>query len=141
MLTDMNQLIFSCNLNSLKIVREFVRARLSSHLIDKVTLNQIVLAVDEISANLIIHSNNKNPNQNIILSLDVLKTPKGISIELRENGIPFDYLQYNEPSIPELLEKGANGKLGLILVRRIMDKIEYLHFENQNICRLYKSLA
>ena len=141
MLTDLNQLIFSCNLNSLKIVREFVRTKLSAHVSDSIVLNQIVLAIDEISANLIIHSNHQNPDQNIVLSLNVLKTPKGISIELRENGVPFDYLQYNEPSIPELLENGANGKLGLILVRRIMDKIEYLHLGDQNICRLYKSLA
>jgi serine/threonine-protein kinase RsbW len=141
MLMNGNQITFSCNLENLQKVRDFVRQQLQSHNLTDLTKNQIVLAIDEVCANLIIHSNNQDKSQDIELSLQFIKTPQGIEVELKENGLPFDYLQYSEPTIEELVEQKSNGNMGLMLVRRIMDEIQYIRRGNQNICRLYKSLA
>jgi serine/threonine-protein kinase RsbW len=134
-------IVFPCDLKNLQSVRNFVRRELNSHLLTDLVKNQIVLAVDEVCANLIIHSNNQDNNQIIELNLEINQTPKGITIELTETGKPFDYLKYSEPTISSLIENSTNGKMGLMLVRRIMDNIEYIHRDNKNICRLYKSLA
>ncbi len=136
-----NQLTFPCNVKHLKTVRNFVRKELSKHQINEVLKSQLVLAIDEVCTNLIIHSNQNDDSKTIVLYLKILTAPKAISIELKENGKVFDYPNYKEPKITDLLESSANGQLGLMLVRRIMDKIEYIQQENQNICRLYKSLA
>lgn len=132
---------FSCNLSNLSIVRDFVRKQLSDFELNKITENQIILAVDEVCANLIIHSNNNDATKFIDLDLTIKPSPKGIMIELKENGIPFDYTKYQEPEIINLKENKTAGKMGMILVRRIMDKIEYLHFDDYNICRLFKTLT
>lgn len=118
-----------------------MRDQLSQLSLNEIQKNQIVLAVDEVCSNLIIHSNKNDESKTIKLSLSITRTPKGIAIELKENGIPFDYLQYHEPSLEELIEKQASGKMGLMLVRRIMDEIQYIRQDNQNICRLYKYLT
>jgi len=128
-------------LKNLQKVRDFVREKLKTSTFSNIEKNQIVLAVDEVCTNLIIHSNDSDNSKKITLSLNLVKTPKGLSIEFIENGKPFNYNTYSEPKINELKESQIKGKLGLMLVRRIMDKIEYLQVENQNICRLYKSLA
>ena len=136
-----NDFTFSCKLSNLQKVRNYMRDQLSELNLTEIQKNQIVLAVDEVCSNLIIHSNKNDESQSIKLNLSILKTPKGISIELKENGIPFDYLQYNETNIDDLIRKEASGKMGLMLVRRIMDEIQYVRQDNYNICRLYKSLA
>ena len=141
MLTVKNQITFSCDLNNLQMVRDFVRQELNKNSLSEITKNQIVLAIDEVCSNLIIHSNKEDESQEIALSLEILKTPQGIAIELKENGLSFDYLQYSEPIIEDLVEQRSNGNMGLMLVRRIMDEIEYIKQGNQNICRLYKNLA
>lgn len=138
---ESRSIVFPCDLKNLQSVRNFVRKELSKHLLTDLVKNQIVLAVDEVCANLIIHSNDQDSNQIIELNLAISQTPKGITIELTEKGKPFDYLKYTEPTIPNLIESSANGRMGLMLVRRIMDNIEYIRLDNKNICRLYKSLA
>ena len=132
---------FKCQLENLKKVRDFVRSELEKCEFSAIDKNQIVLAIDEVCTNLIVHSNLNDKNKEITLSLNLITTPKGLSIEFVENGIPFDYDHYEEPDIHNLKENRIKGKLGLVLVRRIMDKIEYLQVENHNVCRLYKSLA
>ena len=132
---------FSCNLSNLSVVRDFIRQELSNFNLNKILENQIILAVDEVCANLIIHSNQNDDSKFINLDLSIKNSPKGIVIEFKENGIPFDYSKYQEPQISNLKETKTSGKMGMMLVRRIMDEIEYLHFEDYNICRLFKSIA
>ena len=110
----------------------------SLHL-SSIEINKVVLAIDEVCSNLIIHSNQLDKDKKINLSLKLIQTPKGIVIEFIESGIPFDYENYQEPDLTQLLENKTSGKMGLMLVRRIMDKIEYLSKDNYNVCRLHKS--
>ena len=136
-----NVISFPCNLKNLQTVRDFVRKQLENENITDLEKNHIVLAIDEVCSNLIIHSNGNNEKETIVLKLSFSRTPKGISVELIEKGIPFDYIKYKEPNILDLKNNHSNGRMGMMLVRRIMDKIEYIQQDNQNICRLYKSLA
>jgi serine/threonine-protein kinase RsbW len=39
-----------------------------------------------------------------------------------------------------VIKSKRKGGLGIILVKRIMDKIEFESIQNKNICRLYKIL-
>lgn len=132
---------FNCDLKNLQFVRNFVRTELTQHALSAVVRNQIVLAIDEICSNLIIHSNKSDALKTIELKLSIVPSPKGITIELKENGTPFNYNNYIEPNLEELKTRRVSGQLGLMLVRRIMDKIEYFQVENHNVCRLYKSLG
>lgn len=130
----------SCEVSNLKSIRHFVESNLNP-LLSPTDVNLIVLAVDEVCANLIIHSNNCNEEAIIKLSLKIEKTPDGILFEIFDNGLPFDYQAYQEPSLENVIKKKLKGSIGLILVRRIMDKIEFTREKNQNICRLFKKVT
>ena len=136
-----NEISFSCKLSNLQIVRECVRSHLENEEMTTIDKGHIVLAIDEVCANLIIHSNKSDETKKIFLELTFVRTPRGVAVEIIEKGIPFDYLKYQEPNILDLKNNKANGKMGMMLVRRIMDKIEYFQRDNHNICRLFKSLA
>jgi len=45
-----------CSLNNLKGIRDFIRESLKGHGVTDVTMNEIVLAIDEMCSNLMIHA-------------------------------------------------------------------------------------
>ncbi len=127
----------SCAKSNLPDIRLFVANILEKHDYPEVEAHKLVLAVDEVCANLIIHANNCNPAESLSLSVSFNKN-KSIVIEIIDKGIGFDMNKYKEPTLNELVESKRKGGLGLMLVKRIMDKIEFKSEKNSNICRLIK---
>jgi len=120
----------------LRDIRMFVSGSLKNHALPDVQISTLVLAVDEVCANLIIHSHKCNPKEYIEISITI--DADSIVFDIIDNGAGFDISSYNEPSLGEIVKKKRKGGLGLILVRKIMDKIEMITEDNQNICRLVK---
>lgn len=130
------QLIIGCSKEELVKVRQFTSDILEGHKVPDLQAHKLVLAVDEVCANLIIHANDCNPNNHI--ELEIVLKPKQITFTFRDRGIGFDINKYESPSIDELVSSRRQGGLGLVLVKRIMDKIEFSTEKNHNICRLIK---
>ena len=76
-----NVIRISCSRANLKTVRDFVSAYLSVYHLSELHINQIVLAVDEVVANLIIHANAENESQYLQLKLAMEDHMFGIEIE------------------------------------------------------------
>jgi len=128
---------FPCSKDQLSDIRVFLSDVLSKHAIPEVEQNTLILAVDEVCANLIIHSHNCNPKEHIELKVDV-KDGAEITFEIKDKGTGFNIGEYEEPSISEIVKQKRKGGIGLMLVRRIMDEIELVEGKKQNIYRLYK---
>lgn len=125
-----------CEKTRLKDIREFITEKLKAYVHDDLEINQMVLAVDEICANLIIHSNYCNANEAI--NLEVFVEKDGVTFEISDEGEKFDIKKYKEPSIQEVVQTKKKGGIGLMLVRRIMDKVEFTNKEEKNTCILHK---
>jgi serine/threonine-protein kinase RsbW len=125
-----------CEKTRLKDIRKFITEKLKAYVHDELEINQMVLAVDEICANLIIHSNYCNANE--VINLEVLIEKDGVTFEITDEGEKFDHKKYQEPSIQEVVQTKKKGGIGLLLVRRIMDKVEFFHKEEKNTCILHK---
>ncbi|GAB3327897.1 hypothetical protein GCM10027429_02120 [Marivirga atlantica] len=128
-----------CEKTRLKEIRDFVSDKLQSYTTDEVEINQLVLAVDEVCANLIIHSNACNAQESI--NLEVLVNDDGVTFEITDNGVEFDFSKYQEPTIEQVVREKRKGGIGLMLVNRIMDKVEFLSQKNSNKCILYKTFS
>lgn len=96
----------------------------------------MILAVDEMCANIIIHTHQCNPDEYIKLTINI--RPKKIIFDIEDKGNGFDINEYIEPSLKDIIHKKKKGGLGLILVRRIMDEIKLIKNKNRNIYRLCK---
>ncbi|RNI26023.1 ATP-binding protein [Rufibacter latericius] len=134
-----NKIRVSCDRKNLKVIRAFVTDTLAPAHLSEIILNQIILAVDEICANLIIHSNKEDSRKNLCLT--IFYNTQEIVIELEDNGIPFDQSNYKKPNILAKIKDGEKGGVGVALVNRIMDKVEYSVQDSGNICRMYKYLV
>ena len=129
----------NCSKNKLKEIRVFVSEVLNNYSISEVDKNELVLAVDEVCANLIIHSHNCNETEHFDLIINVEKS-FGITFEIIDKGVGFNLQKYQEPSIKEIIKKKQKGGVGLLLVKRIMDTIEFRHEAGGNTCRLFKKM-
>lgn len=131
-----------CSKSKLKTIRAFVDETLGQYSISDVDLNMLVLAVDEICANLIVHSYNTSKSADCIeLHIHVEET-EGITFEIVDrNNEGFNILNYKEPMLKELVKSRRKGGLGLMLVKRIMDEVQFKSSGRGNICRLYKRMS
>ena len=128
-----------CNIENLKGVRDFIRTALKDHGVPDLQISELVLALDEMCSNLMIHSHRCNPNELFEIHID-LKKGKPIVFEIIDDGNTFDINQFAEPDLDNLVHQKRKGGLGIRLVKSIMDKIEYQNRDGKNVCRLTKNI-
>ena len=109
------------------------------HGISEIDVSTLVLAIDEVCANLIIHGHACNPKDSIELEIKVARDV-GLEFNIIDNIDMFDIAAYKEPDIEDIIKKQRKGGIGLILVKRIMDDIQIIRQPSKNICRLTKKI-
>ena len=62
-----------------------------------------------------------------------------MEIIFRDQGIPFNPMSAKEPDTTLSAEEREIGGLGIFLVRKTMDRVEYEYKDGENILHLYKS--
>lgn len=133
------RITIGCSKEELITIRQFTSDVLEQHHVPDLQAHKLVLAVDEVCANLIIHANDCNPRSQI--EFDIQFSAAQIIFTFKDRGVGFDINQYKSPSMEELVTTRRQGGLGLMLVKRIMDKIEFSTEKNHNICRLIKIIS
>jgi serine/threonine-protein kinase RsbW len=128
-----------CTKEQLKEIRGFVNDSLGQHGLSDVDISAMVLAIDEVCANLIIHSHHCNPKEHIEIIINV-GIREGVEFRIVDEGVGFDINQYEEPTIDDLIKSKRKGGIGLILVKKIMDDIDFIKIQNKNTCRLFKKI-
>ncbi|MFM7195181.1 MAG: ATP-binding protein [Bacteroidota bacterium] len=129
-----------CSLGNLQGIREFIRESLSEYVSCEVSTNDIVLAIDEMCSNLMIHSHQCNPEHYILLTVDTSEKSM-LVFEITDSGNSFDINAFHEPELNDLVHEKRKGGLGIRLVKAIMDQIEYVERNGKMICRLSKRVA
>ena len=128
-----------CSIENLKGVRDFIRESLKNHGVADMQISEIVLAIDEMCSNLMIHSHHCNPDDLFELHILVDKN-NPVVFEIVDDGTVFDINQFHEPAIDNIVHQKRKGGLGIRLVKSIMDKIEYQKLSGRNVCRLIKAV-
>jgi serine/threonine-protein kinase RsbW len=131
----------SCQRDNLKLIREFVNVVLRNLSLTEIEVNQLVLAVDEVCANLIIHSHHCNPDESI--EINILDFKEKILFEIIDRAsadLEFDPNQYQAFNLKKIVKERRKGGLGLMLVNKIMDDVEVKSDNALNIWRLSKNI-
>lgn len=132
-----HKLNLSCCTSALVELRSFLQLSLKTYGFSEVDRHQLILAVEEVCANLIIHSHACNPKELIYLEVKELK--KKLTIEITDNGDAFNLLEYEVPDLKKVIEEKRKGGIGILLVKKIMDEIEFESKNGKNTCRLIKN--
>ena len=126
-----------CSIENLKGVRDFIRGSLKRHNVPDITISELVLALDEMCSNIMIHAHQCNPDDLFELHIEIEKGSP-LVFEIIDDGTVFDINQFSEPELGNLIHEKRKGGLGIRLVKSIMDKIEYQRQSGRNVCRLTK---
>ena len=131
------KLKLSCCTSALVELRSFLQRSLEAYGFSEVDRHQVTLAVEEVCTNLIIHSHASNPKEVIYLEVKELK--EKLAIEITDKGDAFNLLEYEVPDLKKVIEEKRKGGIGIYLVKKIMDEIEFESKNGENTCRLIKN--
>jgi serine/threonine-protein kinase RsbW len=133
------QYSIGCSLTNLKGIRDFIRTSLKGHGVPEVEVSAIVLALDEMCSNLMIHAHHCNPDHLLELHIEAANGRKFV-FEIIDDGELFDINSFQTPGLDNLVHEKRKGGLGIRLVKSIMDSVEYFNENGKNICRLTKTV-
>jgi serine/threonine-protein kinase RsbW len=92
----------------------------------------------EALANVIQHAHPGGGTHRIVLRL--LREGPVVSLQIEDDGIPFDPLEAPEREAPRRLADAAIGGLGLKLIRKMMEQCEYARRDGRNVLRMSATL-
>ena len=98
---------------------------------------QIDIAVEELFVN-IAHYAYKPDTGPATVRVEVEKEPPAICITFIDHGVPYDPLAREDPDITLSAEERRIGGLGIFMVKKSMDSIEYEYKDGQNILHIRK---
>jgi len=96
---------------------------------------KIALAVDEAITNVIKHSYRNAMDKDI--KLEFFSSADGIKVRIIFTGVP-PVLEQMGVNLNKMIKEKKKGGLGVELIRRIMDSVEYKTTENFNTCEMIK---
>ncbi len=101
-------------------------------------LHDLNLAVGEILANIISYGYTDSGEHEISVRLSV--EPGEMRVDVEDDGQPFNPLEASEADTTKPLEERAIGGLGVHLVRKLTDGLEYRRHEGKNLLVMKKRL-
>ena len=78
---------------------------------------------------------------NATVKIEVENDPLSVIITFIDNGKPFNPLEQAEPDVTASAEERKIGGLGIFLVKKTMNLVEYEYKNGQNILKIKKNLA
>ena len=106
-------------------------------------VGKIELAIDEACTNIIKHAYKYNPDGIIEIRISTLKADGHTKfiVDIFDSGISFDSTRYSAPDMKEYFKKLRHGGLGIVLMKKLMDEVEYGQMVGEkNTIRLVKYL-
>lgn len=100
---------------------------------------QINVAIDELFGNIARYAYPNGPGDATVrYRFD--PTDRMVSITFVDSGIPFDPLQQADPDVTAAVEDREIGGLGIFMVKKTMDKLEYRYENGCNRLTIYKRI-
>ncbi len=131
------ELVVSAKVESIPIVTDAVNALLEAMDCPMKAQVQIDVAIDEIFANIANYAYPGGEGKATV-RYGRVSEPNGVEITFIDSGIPFDPLKAKEPDTTLSAEEREIGGLGIFMVRKSMDDVQYEYKDRHNILTIRK---
>lgn len=132
------EVIISNDLSEIPHIVNFIKESGSSLQLSSDTIMRISLAIEEAVVNVINHASDNTERQEIRLRLNV--STDQLCFTLVDDGPPFNPLSKEEMWIALSCEQNFLEKLGLCLIRQIMDEVTYEYVNGNNLLTMKKNI-
>lgn len=129
-----NELTVVPNVQSIPRITEFVEEWMLKTKVEQKIVNKVNIAIDEIYSNIANYSGANWAKVHYERDIDSL------SLIFTDDGKPYNPLENEDPDITLSAEDRQIGGLGVFMVKKIMDNVEYSYENNTNVLRLTKKL-
>lgn len=131
---------FPAVLNQLESVQMFVLEQLKDCPYSERVRAQLDVAVEEIFVNIAHYAYPPDQPGWALIRCQVDQLPPRITIQFVDCGVPFNPLQKKDADITLSAEERQIGGLGILMVKRSMDEVDYVYENGQNILTLVKKI-
>jgi serine phosphatase RsbU (regulator of sigma subunit)/anti-sigma regulatory factor (Ser/Thr protein kinase)/Flp pilus assembly protein TadD len=132
---EKTQLKVPAHIDYLGDLRDFVTKVGKRHNFSPKIINAFKLAVDEASTNIIRHAYRDQDGQ---IAIRALVKKDSLTISLIDQGVFFDPQRVKDPDLNRYIDIGKKGGLGIFIMRKLMDEIDYRKTEEGNELRITK---
>ena len=135
----MKELTVNATFESIDVVTSFVNAELDGYDCPVKTQLQIDVAIDELFSNIARYAYTPGTGTATV-QVEIEKEPPTAVITFIDQGIAYDPLTNPDPDTTLPAEERQAGGLGIFLVKKTMDDVNYEYRDGQNILRIRKRL-
>ena len=135
----MKELTLEAKVANLQQVLDFVDENLTSMRCPMKILMQIDVAVEEIFVNVASYAYTPNTGS-VTIRMDLQEKPRAVVITFIDSGIPYNPLAQEDPDVSLSAEERSIGGLGIFMVKKTMDKMEYEYTDQKNVLKMYKNI-
>lgn len=137
--TAAEELVVPAKLEQLDEVLEFVQTRLKAHDCQKKAQTQLTIAVEEVFVN-IAHYAYGTEEGMATIQIEFGGEPLQVIIRFMDEGTPYNPLEKKDPDVSLSAEEREIGGLGIFMVKKSMDTMEYAYQDGKNILTVKKRI-
>ncbi len=135
----MKEMTIEARIENIPQVTEFVDAQLEKYGCSLKAQMQIDVAIDELFSNIAHYA--YHPGKGCAtVRVETQEDPLAVTITFIDHGVPYDPLKKEDPDVTLSAEERGIGGLGIYMVKKSMDGIEYEYKDGQNILKITKNL-
>lgn len=136
---NMKELKIDALVENLDQVLAFVDAELEAMECSMKIQMQIDVAVEELFVNIASYAYAPETGDAII-GVESFQDPQRVEITFIDEGIEYDPLKKEDPDVTLAAEERQIGGLGIYMVKKSMDNMEYKRQDGKNILKITKNL-
>lgn len=135
----MKELTIDAAIENIPAVTDFVNGQLEILGCPMKVQMQIDVAVDELFSNIAHYAYDSGVGPATV-RVELMEDPPSVIISFIDSGVPYDPLKKEDPDTSLPAEERQIGGLGIYMVKKSMDAMEYEYKDGQNILKITKKL-
>ena len=135
----MKEMTVEAKVENIPVVTEFVDEQLEAHGCSMKAQMQIDIAIDELFGNIANYAYETDEGVATV-RVELKEDPLSVVITFIDNGVPYDPLKKEDPDVTPSAEEREIGGLGVYMVKKSMDGVDYEYKDGQNILKITKNI-
>ena len=136
----MKELTIDAAVENIEVVTDFVTRELEALDCPLKAQMQITIAIDELFGNIAKYAYTPDVGKATV-RVETDDDPPAVIITFIDDGKPFDPLRQTEPNTHLPIGERIEGGLGIFLVKKTMDMVDYQYKDGKNILSIKKNIV